>query len=170
MAGSWSSETERDGSLLVDVGELRRSKTQADLVCNVAWVKGNQALLYVVTDQNKKPYRLYCSMLGSKDEDVILLEGMVENVHVNIRHTKDFRFITVNVFSTTYAKSVCIDNKDLIVEDANFYDSYLVLTVREGGRFKLCSIALPLPNNKTKLAEERESLAMATKKLGRDLS
>ena len=33
------------------------SKPQADWVCNVAWAKGGQALLYVVTDQKKKPYR-----------------------------------------------------------------------------------------------------------------
>lgn len=43
-------------------------------------------------------------MLGSKDEDVILLDEPGENVHVNIRHTKDYRFVTVNVFSTTYSK------------------------------------------------------------------
>lgn len=195
------------------------SKPQADWVCNVAWAKGGQALLYVVTDQNKKPYRLYCSMLGSKDEDVILLEELAENVHVNIRHTKDFRFITVNVFSTTYSKvflinaanplagltlvweceacvhciiehhqghlylftnadrgghsvdchyllrsplhfsgprkweSVFIDDKSLIIEDADFCDTHLVLTVREGGRFRLCSVALPLPNNMVHLRE-----------------
>ncbi|XP_024978225.1 uncharacterized protein LOC112515565 isoform X2 [Cynara cardunculus var. scolymus] len=189
-------------------------KPQADWVCNVAWAMGGQALLYVVTDQNKKPYRLYCSMLGSKDEDVILLEELAENVHVKIRHTKDFRFITVNVFSTTYSKvflinaadplsgltlvwecevcahciiehhqgylylftnadrggqsvdchyllrsslhfsgprkweSLFIDDKDLIIEDADFCNSHVVLTVREGGRFRLCSVALPLPNNK----------------------
>lgn len=82
------------------------SKPQADWVCNVAWAKGGQALIYVVTDQKKKPYRIYCSMLGSKDEDVILLEEPGENVHVNIRHTKDFKFVTVNVFSTTYSKKI----------------------------------------------------------------
>lgn len=43
-------------------------------------------------------------MLGSTDEDVMLLEEPEENVHVNIRHTKDFKFVTVYVFSTTYSK------------------------------------------------------------------
>ncbi|KAL8231372.1 hypothetical protein R6Q57_001150 [Mikania cordata] len=88
------------------------SKPQADWVSNLAWAKGGQALLYVVTDQNKKPYRVYCSMLGSKDEDVILLEEPGENVHVNIRHTKDFQFVTVNIFSTTYSKVYLINAAD----------------------------------------------------------
>nr|KAJ0215001.1 hypothetical protein LSAT_V11C300150790 [Lactuca sativa] len=90
------------------------SKPQADWVCNVAWAKGGQALLYVVTDQKKKPYRIYCSMLGSKDEDVILLEEPEENVHVNIKHTKDFKFVTLYVFSTTYSKLVHITLSSII--------------------------------------------------------
>nr|XP_043616591.1 protease 2 [Erigeron canadensis] len=190
------------------------SKPQADWVSNVAWAKGGQALLYVVTDQNKKPYRLYCSMLGSKDEDVMLLEEPKENVHINIRHTKDFFYVTVNVFSTTYSKvflinaadplsgltlvweceacthciiehhqgylylftnadragqsvdchyllrsplpssgskkweNVFIDDRDLIIEDVDFCDSHMVLIVREGGRFRLCSVELPMSNNR----------------------
>lgn len=48
--------------------------------------------------------RVYCSMLGSSEEDKLLLEAPEENVYVNIRHTKDFRFVTVNTFSTTFSK------------------------------------------------------------------
>lgn len=33
------------------------SKPQADRVSNLAWAKDGQALLYVVTDQNKRPCR-----------------------------------------------------------------------------------------------------------------
>ncbi|CAI9780751.1 unnamed protein product [Fraxinus pennsylvanica] len=72
------------------------SKPQADRVSNIAWAKDGQALLYVVTDDNKRPFRLYCSMLGSNGEDVLLLEEPRENIYLNIRHTKDFRFLTVN--------------------------------------------------------------------------
>lgn len=32
-------------------------KPQAERVSGLAWAKGGQALLYVVTDQNKRPYR-----------------------------------------------------------------------------------------------------------------
>lgn len=43
-------------------------------------------------------------MIGSTDEDVLLLEEQNENVYVNIRHTKDFHFVTVNTFSPTSSK------------------------------------------------------------------
>jgi protease II len=43
-------------------------------------------------------------MIGSTDEDVLVLEESDDNVHVNLRHTKDFRFVTVNTFSTTSSK------------------------------------------------------------------
>lgn len=48
--------------------------------------------------------RLYCSMIGSIDEDTLLLEEQDDDVHVYIRHTKDFRFVTVNRFSPTSSK------------------------------------------------------------------
>lgn len=34
------------------------SKPQADRVSNLAWAMDGKALLYVVTDDNKRPYRL----------------------------------------------------------------------------------------------------------------
>ncbi|KAL4560309.1 hypothetical protein LXL04_032459 [Taraxacum kok-saghyz] len=70
-------------------------------IINVPWAKAGRALIYFCT---KKPCRIYYSMLGSKDEDVILLEEPAQNLHVNIRHTKNFKFVTVNVFSTTISK------------------------------------------------------------------
>lgn len=87
------------------------SQPQADRVSNIAWAKGGQALFYVVTDQCKRPYRIYCSMIGSEQDDVLLLEEPSENGYVNIRHTKDFQFVTVHVFSTTSSKillSLCL--------------------------------------------------------------
>lgn len=48
--------------------------------------------------------RIYCSMIGSTDDDVLILEESDNNVFVNIRHTKDFRFVTVNTFSTASSK------------------------------------------------------------------
>ncbi|XAR73939.1 Oligopeptidase B [Bertholletia excelsa] len=193
----------------LNFGSLCR-KPQAERVSNLAWAKGGQALLYVVTDQNKRPYRIYCSMIGS-NEDVLLLEEPAENVNVNIRHTKDFRLVTVNTFSATFSKVYLIDSADplsgltliwecgtlahcivehhqgylylftdaakegqpvdshyllrspiqttaprkwenlfiddpeLVLEDVDFCDTHLVLILREGWKFKLCSVALPLP-------------------------
>ncbi|XP_062154161.1 uncharacterized protein LOC133862386 isoform X2 [Alnus glutinosa] len=88
------------------------SKPQSERVSNLAWAKDGQALLYVVTDKNKRPYRIYCSMIGSTDEDVLLMEESDDNVHINIRHTKDFRFVTVNTFSTTSSKVFLINAAD----------------------------------------------------------
>lgn len=48
--------------------------------------------------------RIYCSMIGSTDNDVMLLEESDEGVYVNIRNTKDFQFVTVHMFSTTSSK------------------------------------------------------------------
>lgn len=191
------------------------SKPQAERVSNLAWAKDGQALLYVVTDQNKRPYRIYCSMIGSTDDDVLILEESDNNVFVNIRHTKDFRFVTVNTFSTAFSKvflinaaaplsglslvwqcegiahcilehhqgylflftdaakegqsvdnhfllrspvdssssprrweDVFINDPEWVVEDVDFSHTHLVLTLREGRNFRLCSVALPLPAGK----------------------
>ncbi|KAL0377785.1 UNVERIFIED_CONTAM: Dipeptidyl aminopeptidase BI [Sesamum radiatum] len=191
------------------------SKPQADRVSSIAWAKDGQALLYIVTDDKKRPFRLYCSMLGSNDEDVLLLEEPQENVHLGIRHTKDFRYLTVNAFSTQSSKvflinaadplsgmtlvweceanahctiehhqeylylftdaaaqgqtvdhhyllrspvasscsprnweNVFANDQELIIEDVDFCDSHMLLIVREGRKYRLYSICLPLSNTK----------------------
>lgn len=43
-------------------------------------------------------------MIGSTEEDVLLLQELDDNVHINIRHTKDFQFVTVNTFSVASSK------------------------------------------------------------------
>ncbi|KAL7101258.1 hypothetical protein ACP275_08G044200 [Erythranthe tilingii] len=88
------------------------SKPQADRVSNIAWAKDGQALLYVVTDNKKRPFRIYCSMIGSNEEDVLILEEPQENVHLSVRHTKDFQYLTVNVFSTQSSKVYLINAAD----------------------------------------------------------
>ncbi|KAH6833743.1 Prolyl oligopeptidase family protein [Perilla frutescens var. hirtella] len=88
------------------------TKPQADRVSGIAWAKNGQALLYVVTDDKKRPFRIYCSMLGSDTQDVIVLEEPLENVHLNIRHTKDYQFLTVNVFTTQSSKVFLINAAD----------------------------------------------------------
>ncbi|KAF8405120.1 hypothetical protein HHK36_010018 [Tetracentron sinense] len=188
------------------------SKPQADRVANLAWAKDGQALLYTVTDSNKRPYRIFCSMLGSSEEDVLLAEESDETVYVNIGHTKDFQFVTVNTFSNSFSKvylinandplsgmtlawecevqahcivehhqgylylftdaakegqpvdshyllrcpvqassgsrnweGVFIDDPDFIIEDADFSNTHLILTLREGRNLRICSVDLPLP-------------------------
>lgn len=106
-------------------------KPQADWVSNVAWAKNGQSLFYVVTDHYKRPCKLYCSVLGSNEDDVLLLEETKENVYVNIRHTKDFRFVTVYIFSTTASKVFLIDS-------ANFLSGMTL--VWEGEPFAHCVV------------------------------
>ncbi|CAL5197655.1 unnamed protein product [Lathyrus oleraceus] len=88
------------------------SKPQADRVSNLAWAKDGQALLYVVTDEKMRPYRIYYSLIGSTDDDVLLLEESDENVHISIRHTNDFKFVTVNTLSPTSSKVFLINAAD----------------------------------------------------------
>lgn len=40
------------------------SKPQAERVSNIAWAKNGQALLYVVTNHDKRPYRLVNDQLS----------------------------------------------------------------------------------------------------------
>lgn len=82
------------------------SKPQADRISNLAWAKDGKALLYVVTDHDGRPYRIYCSMIGTNEKDVMLLDESDKNVSINIRHTKDFKFVTVNTFSATSSKLI----------------------------------------------------------------
>ncbi|KAL5984838.1 hypothetical protein ACLOJK_038674 [Asimina triloba] len=85
------------------------SKPQADRVANLAWAMGGKALLYTVTNIDKRPYRIYCSIIGSGKDDILLLEESDENVYVNIRNSKDFCFVTVNTFSHASSKVYLID-------------------------------------------------------------
>lgn len=87
-------------------------KPQADRVSNLAWAMEGRALLYTVTDHNKRPYRIYCSMIVSNEEDIMIFEEADDNIYVNIRHTKDFHYVTVNMFSTKYSKVFLINGAD----------------------------------------------------------
>lgn len=54
-------------------------------------------------------------MLGSSEDDVLLLEESDETVYVNIRHTKDFRFVAVNTFSNNFSKVAHLSNLDFLI-------------------------------------------------------
>ncbi|KAL8477638.1 hypothetical protein ACS0TY_029805 [Phlomoides rotata] len=191
------------------------SKPHADRVSSIAWAKNGQALLYVVTNDKQRPFRLYCSMLGTDAEDVLLMDESQENVHLSIRHTKDYQFLTVNAFSIQSSKvflinaaeplsdmtlvweseanvhciiehhqgylylftdasiqgkpvdhhyllyspvdsscsprnweNVFVNDQQLIIEDVDYCNSHMLLVTREGRKYGLCSIPLPLANGK----------------------
>uniref|UniRef100_A0A0E0ESW1 Prolyl endopeptidase n=1 Tax=Oryza meridionalis TaxID=40149 RepID=A0A0E0ESW1_9ORYZ len=69
-------------------------KPRADQVSNISWAMDGKALVYIVTNEDRRPYRI----IGSSKDDVLMLEEPDENIYLNIRHTKDFRFITLNVY------------------------------------------------------------------------
>ncbi|EPS68394.1 hypothetical protein M569_06374 [Genlisea aurea] len=190
-------------------------RPQANRVSGVAWAKNGQALLYVVTDNKMRPYRIYLSTIGSNEEDVLLFEDPREDVHLKLRHTKDFQFLTVNAFSPESSKIFLINaadplsgmklvwegepnvhciiehhqgflylftnaslrgqsldhyyllrsrtvpscgerkweiafipDQDLMMEDVDFCNTHMVLIVRSGRKYGLCSIDLPLKNQK----------------------
>ena len=50
-------------------------------------------------------------MIGSTDDDTLLLEELDENVYLNVRHTKDFRFVTVNAFSPMSSMVLALSSK-----------------------------------------------------------
>ncbi|KAL5201135.1 hypothetical protein ABZP36_035489 [Zizania latifolia] len=87
-------------------------KPRADRVSNISWAMDGKALVYAVTNEDRRPYRLFCSIIGSSKDDVLILEEPNENIYLNIRHTKDFRFITLNVFSDTHSKVYLINASD----------------------------------------------------------
>eukprot|EP01018_Ginkgo_biloba_P003873 Gb_38885 [translate_table: standard] len=179
----------------------------------VAWAKDGHALVYVVTDSSKRPFRVFCSVLGSSESDVMLMEELDETCYINIRNTKDYQFITVNSSSSTSSEvclinaedigagmhkvwecepdvdcvlehhqgylymftdaprdrklvdghyllrrpvaafnssdweNVFLDEPNLAIEDVDFFDKHMVLTLRKGRIPALCSLSLPLPVN-----------------------
>lgn len=48
------------------------SKPQADRVSNIAWAKNGQALLYVVTNHDKRPYRLVIHWIFQAGKQIVL--------------------------------------------------------------------------------------------------
>ncbi|KAG6489567.1 protease 2-like [Zingiber officinale] len=87
-------------------------KPQADRVANLSWAMNGKALLYTVTDNDKRPYRIFCSILGSNKDDILIFEESKDNAVVEIRNTKDFQFITVNIFSNNSSKVFLINAAD----------------------------------------------------------
>ncbi|KAF8781187.1 hypothetical protein HU200_001167 [Digitaria exilis] len=185
-------------------------KPRADRVSNVSWAMEGKALVYVVTNEERRPYRLFCSFIGSNKDGILILEEPDENIFLNIRHTKDFRYITLNVFSDIHSKvylikasdplsqmklvwegesqvhcivehhhgrlylftdaaregapvdshylmqtdvessgpkswkNVFIEESGVILEDVDFCDTHMVLTLRQDRKLRLCAVNLPL--------------------------
>ncbi|KAJ4760020.1 Prolyl oligopeptidase family protein [Rhynchospora pubera] len=79
-------------------------RPRADRVAGLCWAMNGRALLYTLINDDWRPYRIYCSVLGSNKDDTIILEEADENIYLSIRNTKDFSFIAVNIFSDSSSK------------------------------------------------------------------
>lgn len=53
------------------------SKPQAGRVSNLAWAKDGQALLYVLTDNNKRPYRWVAFRIYNDSVSIIFLYALL---------------------------------------------------------------------------------------------
>lgn len=43
-------------------------------------------------------------MIGSTEEDILVLEESDDGAYINLRHTKDFQFVRVTTFTATSSK------------------------------------------------------------------
>ncbi|KAI3922068.1 hypothetical protein MKX01_005757 [Papaver californicum] len=87
-------------------------KPEVGRVAGLAWGKDGKSLFYTVTDSDKRPYRIFHSLIGENENGVLIMEESDGNVYLSIRHTKDFQFVTVNVSSVTFSKVYLINAAD----------------------------------------------------------
>lgn len=154
-------------------------KPRADRVANLSWAMNGKALLYTVTNSEKRPhrwvcqkvmikwifllfffycncifaiFRIFCSMLGSTKDDVLILEESDENAYVNIRNTKDFQFITVNIFSNTSSKvswnlrTLCSISSIVFLHLESLFQVYLINAAEPLNNMTLVWECEPLSN------------------------
>ncbi|KAG6398483.1 hypothetical protein SASPL_139945 [Salvia splendens] len=127
------------------------NKPQADRVSSIAWAKNGQALLYAVTDDKKRPFRIYCIMLGSDAEDVMILEEPQENVHLTGQPVDNHYLLCSPVASSCIPRNwqnVFSHDQQMSIVDVDFCSTHLVLIVRNGRKYELYSLSLPLDRNK----------------------
>ncbi|RZC45284.1 hypothetical protein C5167_038231 [Papaver somniferum] len=87
-------------------------KPEVDRVAGLAWGRDGKSLFYTVTDSNKRPYRIFRSVIGENENDLLVMEESDVNAYLSIKHTKDFQFVTVNVSSVTSSKVYLINAAD----------------------------------------------------------
>lgn len=72
------------------------SKSGSKGIVSLAWAMDSNCLLYTVCDESLRPYRVFCTKLGSNMEDDLLFTENNLSCSVDITSTKDGRFITIN--------------------------------------------------------------------------
>ncbi|OVA04889.1 Peptidase S9 [Macleaya cordata] len=83
---------------------------RVDGVVSLAWAKDSQTLFYTVSDETQRPYKVFCTRLGSNAADVAPIFTESDSTFcVDITSTKDGKFITVNSNSRTSSEVYVID-------------------------------------------------------------
>ncbi|XP_022149039.1 uncharacterized protein LOC111017556 [Momordica charantia] len=79
-------------------------------VVSLAWAEEGRTLFYTQSDENQRPYRVFCTKVGCSDaEDVSVFVENDPNFCVDVTSTKDGKFITVNSNSRTSSEVYIID-------------------------------------------------------------
>ncbi|KAH9311848.1 hypothetical protein KI387_026883, partial [Taxus chinensis] len=186
-------------------------KPKVDSIDTLSWSKDGRTLFYTVTNNLRRPYQVFCSMLETTEPDTLLMEELDDSRYLTIRGTKDYQFITINCSSSKLSQvylldttdlgtglykvwecesdvhsllehhhgylymftdaprdgnpvdghyllrrhtgasnlddweNVFIDEPDMKIEDVDFFDKHMVLTLRKGRIPAVCSLDLPLP-------------------------
>lgn len=77
-------------------------------VVSLAWAQDSSVLFYTVSNENQRPFRVFCTELGSDVERLVFTEDD-SRFCVDITCTKDGKFITVNSNSRTSSEVYVID-------------------------------------------------------------
>ncbi|CAN4079603.1 unnamed protein product [Withania somnifera] len=143
------------------------SNPQADWVSNIACGKDGQALLYVVTDHCTRPYRCCRSFVS---QELPVWECGAQT-HCIVEHHQGYLYLFTNAakkgqlvdhhyllrspvncsLNERKWENIFSDDLEVVIEDVDFSDKHLVLIVRDGRNFRLCSISLPLPSVKEEI-------------------
>ncbi|XP_077237637.1 prolyl oligopeptidase family protein [Tasmannia lanceolata] len=85
------------------------TKSRVDGVVSLAWSSDSSSLLYTISDETQRPYRVLRTKLGSDAGDDLLFTESDLSCCVDITGTKDGKFITVNSNSRTSSEVYVVD-------------------------------------------------------------
>ncbi|KAI3867369.1 hypothetical protein MKX03_036496 [Papaver bracteatum] len=111
---AYTLDTTGSENFMLQIKDLRTGlilpKVWVDGVVSLAWAKDSQTLFYTVSDETQRPYKVFCTMLGSDAADVVpIFTESDPSYCVDITSTKDGKYITVNSNSRTSSEVYVID-------------------------------------------------------------
>ncbi|KAM0827068.1 hypothetical protein ACQ4PT_068435 [Festuca glaucescens] len=129
-------------------------KPRADRVSNISWAMDGKALVYVVTNEDRRPYRMtlvwegesqvHCIVEHHHGRLYLFTDASREGVHVNSHYLMQSDVESPGPKSW---KNVFLEEPGIILEDVDFCSTHMVLILRQGRKLSLCSVNLPLPEN-----------------------